>query len=126
MESLAVYSRGSWEALPVTMRTKHPFGMVLLAFAAIGGAVRLLTSQVASAASGLAVIGSQVVMTEGNGMVVAVPVGGGPPKTLATQQPNASFPLACGSDVYWWTGAAPNPWSTTGQARSRASMRTGP
>ncbi|MGO9835888.1 MAG: hypothetical protein ACLP1X_16925, partial [Polyangiaceae bacterium] len=40
--------------------------------AANGGAVRLLTSQVASAASGLAVIGSQVVVTEGNGMVVAV------------------------------------------------------
>ena len=81
---------------------------------ASGGAVRLLTSQVASAASGLAVIGSQVVMTEGNGMVVAVPAAGGPPKTLATQQPNASFPLACGTDVCWWTGAAPNPMVNDG------------
>ncbi|MGO9837285.1 MAG: hypothetical protein ACLP1X_24085, partial [Polyangiaceae bacterium] len=29
--------------------------------------------------------------------------------TLATQQSSASFPLACGTDVCWWTGAAPNP-----------------
>jgi len=82
--------------------------------AASGGAVRLLTSEVASAASGLAVVGSQVVVTEGNGMVVAVPVAGGPPTTLATQQPNARFPLACGTDVCWWTGAAPNPMVADG------------
>jgi hypothetical protein len=81
---------------------------------ASGGAVRLLTSQVASGASGLTVIGSQVVVTEGNGMVVAVPVAGGPPTTLATQQPSASFPLACATDVCWWTGAAPNPMVVDG------------
>jgi hypothetical protein len=79
-----------------------------------GGAVRLLTSQVASEASGLAVIGSQVVMTEGTGTIVSVPVAGGPPTTLATQQPSASFPVACGTDVCWWTGAAPNPMVSDG------------
>jgi hypothetical protein len=79
-----------------------------------GGAVRLLTSQVASAATGLAVIGSRIVVTEGNGTVVAVPVAGGPSTTLATQQQNPSFPLACGTDVCWWTGAAPNPMVDNG------------
>ena len=73
-----------------------------------GGAVRVLTSQVASGTTGLAAIGSQVVATEGDGTIVAVPVAGGPPTTLATQQQNAGFPLACGTDVCWWTGAAPN------------------
>jgi hypothetical protein len=79
-----------------------------------GGAVHLLTSQVASGASGLAVVGSEVVVTEGNGTIVGVPVAGGSPTTLATQQMNASFPLACGSGVCWWTGAAPNPMVTGG------------
>jgi hypothetical protein len=71
-----------------------------------GGDVRLLTGQVTSSeASGLAVVGSHLVVTEGNlGAVVTVPVRGGPPTTLATGQPNASVPMACGSDTCWWTG----------------------
>lgn len=27
--------------------------------------------------------------------------------TLAMGQPNASFPLACGEDICWWTGQTP-------------------
>jgi hypothetical protein len=90
-----------------------------------GGAARLLTSQVASAASGLAVVGSQVVVTEGNGTVVAVPIAGGSPTTLATQQPTASFPLACGRTSVGGQVPPPTRWLTTGPATSCASMRTG-
>jgi hypothetical protein len=81
-----------------------------------GGDVRLLTSQVTSSgASGLAVVGSHLVVTEGSlGAVVAVPVEGGPPTTLATEQPNADYPMACGSDTCWWTGATPAGIGTPG------------
>src|SRR5580700_10216550 len=73
-----------------------------------GGAVSVLSSQVASTATGLGVAGPQLVVTEQDGTVVGIPVDGGSPTTLATQQSSASFPQACGADVCWWTGAAPN------------------
>lgn len=76
----------------------------------LGGDVRLLTDRVASGSSGgaLAVVGSDVIVTASNlGTVLAIPVQGGLPTTLATQQPNAAFPMSCGSDICWWTGATP-------------------
>ena len=51
----------------------------------------------------------------GEGSIESIPIHGGAPTTLATGQPNASFPLACGPDICWWTGATPNgPVGTTG------------
>jgi hypothetical protein len=81
---------------------------------AAGGSVKLLTDQLAAADGtgfglALAVVGSNVIVTSSaqGGSVVAVPIQGGPPATLATLQPNASFPMHCGSGVCWWTGATP-------------------
>lgn len=73
--------------------------------------MRLLTSQVLG---GLAVIGSRVVAPGADGTIVAIPIAGGPATTLATQQPNGGFPLACGADLCWWTGAAANPMVSNG------------
>jgi hypothetical protein len=87
-----------------------------------GGGVQALSNAVPlQAASGLAVVGSSVVVTT-NGTVYSVPVGGGTPTTLATPwasasrgpQPNAVFPMACGSDICWWTGASNSLGGPTG------------
>lgn len=80
-----------------------------------GGHVRLLTDQVAVPHVGgffggaLAIAGSHLIVSEGNDReaIVSVPIEGGPPTTLATGQPNASFPTPCGADICWWTGATP-------------------
>lgn len=76
--------------------------------AATGGTLQLLASGSAGFGS-LAVIGSNIIATSGaqGGAVLAVPLQGGPTTTLATQQPNASFPMLCGTDICWWTGATP-------------------
>jgi hypothetical protein len=79
---------------------------------AIGGHVQVLTDQFTASGGfgeGLAVVGSNVIAATSaqGGGVVAVPLQGGPPTTLATQQPNASFPMPCGNDTCWWTGATP-------------------
>jgi hypothetical protein len=87
-----------------------------------GGSVQLLTDQIDLEPTGLAVVGSNLVVTAGGtgvtdggilvttgGSVVAVPLEGGPPTTLAPQQPNAGFPMACGPDTCWWTGASDSP-----------------
>jgi hypothetical protein len=73
-----------------------------------GGSVRVLSDAMPAKISGLAVVGSSVVVTTSDaagasGAVLSVPIGGGIPTTLATQQPFARFPMACGSDVCWWT-----------------------
>ncbi|MGH7293348.1 MAG: hypothetical protein ACRELB_00370, partial [Polyangiaceae bacterium] len=64
-----------------------------------GGDVQLLTDQLTSAdavgfGAALAVVGSNLVATDAaqGGSVVAIPLAGGAPVTLAIQQPNASFP----------------------------------
>jgi len=64
--------------------------------------------------TGLAVVGPNViatVFTGQDGEVVSVPIQGGSLTTLATHQPNASFPMACGPDTCWWTGAGASPMS---------------
>jgi hypothetical protein len=80
-----------------------------------GGSVRLITAQVTAAeqtggfGGSLAVVGTNLIVTTGEqgGAVVTVPIRGGPPTTLATAQPNASFPMSCGSATCWWMGATP-------------------
>ena len=79
-----------------------------------GGSVVLLSDQITAAdvtgfGGALAVVGSNLVATSAaqGGSVVAVPLQGGTPTTLAMQQPNASFPMPCGSDTCWWTGPSP-------------------
>ena len=82
--------------------------------------------QIGTEPTGLAVVGSNLVVTAG-GPVIAVPIGGGPPTTLAPQQPNAEFPMACGPDTCWWTGAPPSAFGPTGPgyiARLRAGSVT--
>ena len=77
-----------------------------------GGPVHVLSAAI-SGVTGLALAGSNVVVTTSDpaasGAVYAVPVDGGSPTALATQQPNASVPLACGPDICWWTGADYSP-----------------
>jgi hypothetical protein len=80
---------------------------------ATGGGVQLLSNLIGSQPTGLAVVGPNLVVTAG-GAVVSVPIGGGPPTTLASQQPNAEFPMPCGPDTCWWTGAPPSPMGPTG------------
>jgi hypothetical protein len=85
-----------------------------------GGSVNLLSNQIGPGASGIALIGSNLVVTTYGldpstaGTVLSVPVQGGPPTSLATNQPNASFPMACGMDVCWYTGATPSAMGPTG------------
>jgi hypothetical protein len=85
------------------------------AVAGDGGAVSLLTDQLTSSATGgfgdpLAVDGARLVVTTKaqQGSVVAVPIDGGSPTTLATSQKNASLPLPCGATICWWSGAMPD------------------
>jgi hypothetical protein len=85
----------------------------LKSVAVTGGSVQLLSDQIGPEPTGLAVVGSNLVVTAG-GSVVAVPIQGGPPMMLAPQQPNAEFPMACGPDTCWWTGAPPSPMGPTG------------
>ncbi len=70
-----------------------------------GGSVQLLSDQIGPEPTGLAVIGSNLVVTAG-AAVLSVPIQGGPPTALGGQQPNAEFPMACGQDTCWWTGPA--------------------
>jgi hypothetical protein len=81
-----------------------------------GGAVQVIANQIGTDATGLGVVGSNIVVTTGSsgGTVLSVPITGGPPSTLATNQPNPSFPLACGADTCWWTGASASPMGPTG------------
>jgi hypothetical protein len=82
-----------------------------------GGEVHVVTDTVTSStASGLGVVGSNLIVPccgsagavqSSVGNILGVPLDGGPPTTVATGQPNASFPLACGSDICWWAGEAP-------------------
>jgi hypothetical protein len=74
-----------------------------------GGNAQLLSEAFSTnTASGLAVVGSSVVATTsdltGTGAVYEVPIGGGSPTMIPTGQPGSFFPMACGSDVCWWTG----------------------
>ena len=106
------------------------------AVASDGGAVSLLTDQLTSSATGLfgdplAVDGARLVVTAETqqGSVVAVPIDGGSPTTLATSQKNASLPLLCGATICWWSGTMPdvpggkpapepsNSWVTADRAR---------
>lgn len=81
-----------------------------------GGDARILTDEVAVPHVGgfyggaLAVAGQKLIVTEGNDReaLVSVPIDGGSPTTLATGQPNASFPMSCGADICWWSGATPD------------------
>ncbi|MGO9834713.1 MAG: hypothetical protein ACLP1X_10885 [Polyangiaceae bacterium] len=83
-----------------------------------GGEVRLITGDITTSnnvGEGV-VIGSKLIVpcctqssvgsTEGN--ILSVPLDGGMWTTLAMSQPNASFPLACGADICWWTGTSPS------------------
>jgi hypothetical protein len=74
-----------------------------------GGPAQILADEIPGNATGIAIVGDGLIVTtsdfEGSGAVLAVPIQGGPPTTLAARQQSASFPLACGSDVCWWTGA---------------------
>lgn len=75
-----------------------------------GGDVQLLTVGVdgdAAEVGGLTVIGPNVIATSQaqGGTVLSVPIQGGAVTTLATQQA-ASFPMACNSDICWWTGGS--------------------
>lgn len=85
-----------------------------------GGRVQVLTDAIATSATGLAIVGANLVVTaselagSGAGTVYSLPIQGGSMATLATQQQSASFPLACGSDVCWWTGAPPSAVAPTG------------
>ena len=72
-----------------------------------GGAVRLLTDPIGAQAFALAVVGSNLVVTDLSGTVRSVPTQGGQPTTLATQQPGASFPMPCNSDTCWMIGGPP-------------------
>ncbi|MGO9834728.1 MAG: hypothetical protein ACLP1X_10960 [Polyangiaceae bacterium] len=51
----------------------------------------------------------------GEGYIENIPIDGGSPTTIATGRPNAAFPLACGADICWWTGAAPSDMGPPGQ-----------
>jgi hypothetical protein len=95
---------------------------------AIGGRVQLLSDQVTSLTAfgdRLAVVGSNVIAAtmENGGSIVAVPLLGGPPTALATQQPNVSFPMSCGTDTCWWT--APTPAGVAGTQGPGAIDRLG-
>ena len=80
-----------------------------------GGDARILTDQLAVPhvggffGSALAVAGQNLIVSEGRDReaLVSVPIDGGPPTTLATGQPNASFPMSCGADICWWSGVTP-------------------
>jgi hypothetical protein len=90
-----------------------------------GGSVKVLSNQLGSSASGVALIGSNLVVTTNGpetygpdastpGSVLSVPMQGGPPTILAPNQPSASLPMACGMDICWYTGAPPSPNGTSG------------
>jgi hypothetical protein len=98
----------------------------LKSVAVTGGSVQLLSDAIGPEPTGLAVVGSNLVVTAG-GTVIAVPIRGGLPTMLAPPQPNAEFPMACGRDTCWWTGAPPSAMGPTGPgyiARLRAGSVT--
>jgi len=70
--------------------------------------------------TGIAAVGERLILTSsdpttGIGSVFSMPSQGGPLTTLATNQENASFPMACGQDICWWTGMTPaGPIGTSG------------
>lgn len=79
-----------------------------------GGTVAVITTQVTSAnADGpIAIVGGKLVVAMGQetgdgGAIDGIPTDGGSPAVIAPGQPNAAFPLACGADICWWTGATP-------------------
>jgi hypothetical protein len=86
----------------------------LKSVALAGGTVRLVSGAVTSSTANgtLAIVGSSAILGccsvplvgSTAGQVLSVPVDGGPLATLASGQPNAAFPLACGRDICWWTG----------------------
>jgi hypothetical protein len=93
-----------------------------------GGLARLLTDQFNDSNWGsffgerVSVIGSNLVVPakassdagSDQGAIWAIPLQGGAPQTLATGQPNPAFPMPCGSDICWWTGATPAGVAGTG------------
>jgi len=75
-----------------------------------GGLIRLLSVNVTSHPSGLAVVGANVFVTSAaDEAVYGVPVQGGSPTTIAAMQFGAQFPLPCASDICWWTGGTSDP-----------------
>jgi hypothetical protein len=79
-----------------------------------GGPVAVVTTQVTSvsASGAIAVVGGNLIVAMGQqigdgGAVESIPMDGGSPAAIATGQPNAADPLACGTDVCWWTGPTP-------------------
>ena len=76
-----------------------------------GGDVQLLDAQASMGGAevgGLAIVGSNVVATSAaqDGEVIGVPIQRGTATILATGQPGARFPMACGSDTCWWEGGS--------------------
>lgn len=82
-----------------------------------GGSVQVLSNAISAGVSGLAVVGSSLIVTTsarvGSG-VYDVPLAGGSPTMIAAQQPSNSFPMACGADVCWWTGPTFSAMGPTG------------
>jgi hypothetical protein len=74
-----------------------------------GGGVQLLSDAIGN----IAIVGANVVVTSGAN-VLAIPVQGGAPTTLATGQDSPSFPLTCGSDACWYMGAGGSPMGPSG------------
>jgi hypothetical protein len=87
---------------------------------AAGGSVQTLTDAIPESVTGIALVGVNLIVTTVNladtsgGAVFSVPFQGGTPTLLAAQQSSASFPMACGADVCWWTGAPASAMGPTG------------
>jgi hypothetical protein len=84
-----------------------------------GSSVLTLADAISGIVSGLAIAGANLIVTAAepvlhDGAVYSVPLAGGEPTELAMHQSSASFPMVCGSDVCWWTGAPPDPMGPTG------------
>jgi hypothetical protein len=69
-----------------------------------GGPVQPLTSQTGS----LARVGSDLIIVSGD-TIYSVPAAGGPLATLASGQPGAAVPVACGNDACWMTSVQAAP-----------------
>jgi hypothetical protein len=76
---------------------------------AAGGSVRQVAAATADGPVWLALVGSNLITTSSaqGGSVLSVPLDGGTPTTLATQQGGLAFPMPCGSDTCWWAGSDP-------------------
>lgn len=85
---------------------------------AAGGSVQTITDAIPGAGS-IALVGANLIVTANSdsdpsaGGVFSEYLQGGTPTQLAAQQ-SAQFPMACGSDVCWWTGAPASAMGPTG------------